>query len=102
VFNRIKVVYETEIYDDMTGNYIPSEENISYNVFNFSGMLDIKPVRAEKSNLVLRAGLNYLFGSIADKIENDPSYDVDSDLWKLGFVGGLGIEHFVTDQFQST
>lgn len=57
-FDRLKVVYEVEQYDPITGGYVTAEESIAYNVFDFNGILDIKPVRAERSNLVVRAGLN--------------------------------------------
>jgi hypothetical protein len=95
-FNRIKQVYETEQYDPVSGDYITAEESVSYNVLNFSGMIDLKPVRAEKSNLVVRMGLNYLYGGISEDYV-DTTYD--NTIWKLGFAGGLGIEHFFTDQF---
>jgi hypothetical protein len=95
-FNRIKTVYETEQYDPFTDEYVLSEESISYNILNFSGMIDLKPVRAEKSNLVVRMGLDYLHGAVSEEYI-DTTYD--DNIWKLGFAGGLGIEHFFTDQF---
>jgi hypothetical protein len=95
-FNRIKTVYETEQYDPFTDEYVLSEESISYNILNFSGMIDLKPVRAEKSNLVVRMGLHYLHGAVSEEYI-DTTYD--DNIWKLGFAGGLGIEHFFTDQF---
>jgi hypothetical protein len=95
-FDRLKAVYEVENYDPISGEYVTSEESIAYNVFDVNGILDIKPVRAERSNLVVRAGLNYLYGSISEEY-TDTTYD--DHLWKFGIVGGMGIEHFFTDHF---
>ncbi len=92
---KIKDTYETSDGKDV------SLTN-KYNVIIASNVFDIKPIRREKSNFVLRVGAAFWRAKSywEDYDEFDEEILKDKDiLWNLDILGGFGIEHFFTDHF---
>ena len=62
-FDQFKLTDETEVevYDPVTGLFTYKDVTLKerYNHYIFSAMFDMKPIRKEKSNFILKAGLGY-------------------------------------------
>ena len=59
-------------------------------------MFDIKPIRTEKSNLLIRPGVGFYRASAKNE---DIESDFDESYWLLAIKAGVGLEHFFTDFF---
>lgn len=78
-----------------------------YNAFIGSAVADLKPLRFERSNLVIKVGGTYWRASALDEYVNtaygptgDPQHSKDSyddAIWALLGKAGMGVEHFFTD-----
>lgn len=97
VYDHVKEELDTTIFD-LTDRY---------NMFIASLVADMKPLRFEKSNFVIKAGGMYWRGALHDEyVDRDygsserrkPTKEDETDaIWAMSVKGGLGIEHFFTD-----
>ncbi len=105
-FNQFKLTDDTEVevYDPLTGLYSYKDVTLKqkYNTYIFSALFDMKPVRKDKSNFIVKAGLGYWCAKSFDDYYNSSSDQVDTFediIWVGSVLGGLGVEHFFTDHF---
>jgi hypothetical protein len=107
-FHQLKLTYTnpSSEWDPTYGTYIETEnkEEIRYNVFLVSNMFDIKPIRREKSNFLIRLGAGYWRAMVSEESEDsfselEGSEEYEDVIWNVSAKLGFGIEHFFNDHF---
>lgn len=89
-------------YDYVNDRIYTRKVKETESMFILSNTLELKPIRSEKSNFIIKGGASW--GILSSKYEdNDPDYvEPDEDPknpWLISLIGGIGIEHFFTDYF---
>jgi len=78
------------------GEYYNSKDNLLFTVI----LANFKPIRTERSNLLVKIGGLYAKNSHSYTYSyDDPPYEYSSTTHNRALVFGLGIEHFVNDNF---
>lgn len=90
------------------GNEIVDIERTSkqkYNLLVLSNSFGIKPIRTDRSNLVIKPGIAYYRASLSEEYTDESEEELEGEeapdpaLWNLSIKAGFGIEHFFTDNF---
>lgn len=100
--------YTTSMYNNDIGTSAKTKitSKQKYRLLLASAMLDLKPMRRERSNFLLRVGPSFwrataIFEDDDPSIDemNEDEYNYDESIWNLSVKAGCGIEHFFTDHF---
>lgn len=88
--------YTTKSERDYDGGYYNSKDNILFAVF----LTNFKPIRTDRANLLIKFGGLYARNSRSYVYSYDGYfYDYSSTTNNYAILFGLGIEHFVNDNF---
>jgi hypothetical protein len=88
--------YTTKSEDEFDGGFRDSEENILFAVL----LTNFKPIKTERSNLLIKFGGLYARNSHSySYLYDDYSYAYSSTTNNYVILFGLGIEHFINDNF---
>ena len=83
---------------DYLGNDVLVTEKFTNSLYDMSIMLDMKPLRYEKSNFIVKTGASYVSVTSSYKYDNEGNSH-SSGAWAVMVLGGIGVEHFVTHWF---
>lgn len=68
-FHQFKIKDSYEKFDYDTYKYITAEQEYRYNLLYLSNIFDIKAIRKERSNFVIRLGVGYWRAKLMKKLQ---------------------------------